>query len=678
MFLRKITVLLVFLFMGLPGFSWRLMDGFVRGAFADRVPLVSRLVRGETLPYFVHIRGPWDPQKLDEIFTRSFNSWRIYTLQDIREAKREKGFKDIVKKLQTPWKFEMRPYLSCADFEQTPWQELSRPVVVADLPEYMDMYPAPCSSAVQKNMDDYRQEVQSSFYSAYDKNLNKEQSHSLPGRYISWEAVGQPQSVGFGRVRVYTDLSINTLVVPLAYQDSLFHEMGHLLGFSDQYPSYEDREDSLEYGLSGYWPSIMQDGLETESWAYFSCTDADGMINLLDLLNHKSRDGKKGWKTLCSKEKIQYANSRQLARPPFVAPPYVYFYSKEGNLLYSRKEALDVYSPLQLPRIPDNLDMDKWDRHADGSAELHAASDIFYYFFYTPISVSVFGENIMKDEVFTVFTLIFLPYDFNVVYWKDPWYGASNPDEIELNAVLGEAKLNLKWTPVTNTLRLSALPRAYSADDETVASTFTATVPEEGEELVATAWRDNATYPEYDTYLKSALKLMGSELDDKYLRKDSYIMSLLSLLGKGVDNMDWNKIGLGLIIRMRSSGLGDAWSYTVPLQNSLPQFFQIGKILDREVWITDSWPEVLAAGNLQEWLKKENDEDEALDEKWRKEHWICPKGQANFYPENEELAASVQCAQYRGEPECSYTTIEEGRRFCCEEWSDQSVLCTEY
>ena len=133
MLFRKMIVLLAFLCLSLPGFSWRFTDYFANSTQqGSKVPLITRLVRGETLPYFVHIRGPWNLEKLDDIFVRSFNSWRIYTLQEIGEAQREKEFKDVVKTLKTPWKFEMRPYLSCAEFEKTPWQELARPVAVAN------------------------------------------------------------------------------------------------------------------------------------------------------------------------------------------------------------------------------------------------------------------------------------------------------------------------------------------------------------------------------------------------------------------------------------------------------------------------------------------------------------------------------------------------------------------
>ena len=65
MLFRKMIVLLAFLCLSLPGFSWRFTDYFANSTQQwSKVPLVTRLVRGETLPYFVHTMGPWNLEKL--------------------------------------------------------------------------------------------------------------------------------------------------------------------------------------------------------------------------------------------------------------------------------------------------------------------------------------------------------------------------------------------------------------------------------------------------------------------------------------------------------------------------------------------------------------------------------------------------------------------------------------
>ena len=644
MLLRKILVLVGLLLLSVPGFSWRFTDYFAKSTQQGRkVPLVSRLVRGETLPYFVHIRGPWNLEQLDDIFVRSFNSWRIYTLQELGEAKRKKEFKDVVKTLQTPWKFEMRPYLSCADFEKAPWQELARPVAVANLPQYVEMYPAHCSPDVREDMENYRKEVQDSFSSSYI--TMAQEAHNLPGRYVSWEAVGQSLAIDEDVSAVYTDSTINALFVPFRDTKNLFHEMGHLLGFADQYPITEDEEYSLEYGLSGYWPSIMQNGADTNDYAYFSCTDADGMINLLDFVNQHARGGKKGWKTLCRQENMQYASSRQLNRPPFVVPPYVYFYNEKGERLYSRKEEMEVYAPITLPWIPYYENLHKGVPQTDGTL-LVTASGIEEHLYYTPISVSAWVEDLQDKGLFSVFTLIFLP-DGDYVYWKDPWYSVIGRNDIKVSALVGDSKLILIWKPKEegSALGLSAVSREQAGKfkDGDPVSTFIA-VKDDDDGITTVSWESNPEYPEYDTYLKSVIKLMGNDLDDKNLRKKTYVMSLLSLIGKGVENADWEKIGSGMIDFMQDAGVEYGNDYrTEKIKEFLNSLFKSSidesSLLLNEELFKANWPAVFKTGNPAKWQEAM----QARDSVWTEGPNICANEPTDFYPADNPLKATKWC-----------------------------------
>ena len=643
MLLRKMLALVGLVLLSVPGFSWRFTDDFAKSTQqGSKVPLISRLVRGETLPYFVHIRGPWNLEKLDDIFVRSFNSWRIYTLQELSEARREKEFKDVVKTLQTPWKFEMRPYLSCADFEKTPWQELARPVAVANLPQYLEMYPAHCSPAVRERMDNYSREVQDSFSSSY-VNMAQEQAQNQSGRYVSWEAVGQALAIDEDVTSVYTDSTLNALFVPLLDTDSLFHEMGHLLGFADQYPITEDEEYSLEYGLSGYWPSIMQNGAETKDYAYFSCTDADGMINLLDFVNQHARGGKKGWKTLCRQENIQYASSRQLNRPPFVVPPYVYFYDEKGEKLYSRKEEMDVYAPITLPCIPYYGNLHKGAPQTDGTL-LVTASGIEEHLYYTPISVSAWVEDLQDKGLFSVFTLIFLP-DGDYVYWQDPWYSVIDSNDIQVSALVGDSQLLLIWKPEDDlsSLGLSAISREQAGKfkKEDAASTFIA-VKDAQDDTTTVSWESNPQYPEYDTYLKSVIKLMGNDLDDKKLRKNTYVMALLSLIGKGVENADWEKIGSGMIDFMRNAYIEYGNEYqTDKVWAFLDSFQDVHNVLWSTNFLNKNWSEVFKTGNPAKWQEVMQERDTI----WTGSPQICANEPTDFYPADNPLKATKWCPE---------------------------------
>lgn len=590
----------MFVFLASPGFAWRFIDSFANNA-NQKTPLITRLVRGETLPYFVHMRGPWDPQKLDAIFTRSFNHWRLFTLQEISAAKREKEFKDVVQKLQTPWKFEIRGYLSCADFKELPWLELSRPVLVADLPHHIEMHPTHCSVAVREDMDNFREEVHDMFVSFSTSDIAKEERDNLPGRYISWEAVGEAVAIDGETTAVYTTSYNNALFVPLQESNSLFHEMGHLLGFADQYPTYEDDVESVEYGLSGQWPSIMQNSAEMKDLSFFSCTDADGMINLLDFVAHKSRGGKKGWKTLCLRESIQYANSRQLNRPAFVAPPYVYFYDAAGKKLYRRQEKpLRSFAQFPLPWLPYVMALQNWKRQPDGTWKVTDPEfDMLeFHLHYTPISVSVWGENLAEKQISSVSSLIFLPSG-SYVYWQDPWYGVMNGHEITQTAWLGDSLLVLRFFPDIPAVGFGIAPRAESrniGEGEDPISMFLVFKFKEDDSLVL-EWIPNPSFPEYDTYLKYILKLFGNELNDKVLRKNTRLMSLLAIIGNGVENTDWEKIGRGLLNDVLHSGLDrlgafrtkEVLDFLIPLNN-------IKLLCFNEELLKDSWAEVFATG----------------------------------------------------------------------------------
>lgn len=77
-------------------------------------------------------------------------------------------------------------------------------------------------------------------------------------------------------------------------KEVLLHEIGHSLGFADQY--YRARWRADEVYSSNSLDSIMN-GEETSR---LTCDDADGLINLIDLTLGLNRGGEKGWISLCS------------------------------------------------------------------------------------------------------------------------------------------------------------------------------------------------------------------------------------------------------------------------------------------------------------------------------------------------------------------------------------------
>lgn len=91
----------------------------------------------------------------------------------------------------------------------------------------------------------------------------------------------------------------------------LMHELGHTLGLADQY-EYGRNNASAQYHTPDGGAGRMADGK-------FSCDDADGMINLLDVAVFKqARGGADGWRSLCKKRAYKYVNGRPSSNDKYV------------------------------------------------------------------------------------------------------------------------------------------------------------------------------------------------------------------------------------------------------------------------------------------------------------------------------------------------------------------------
>ncbi len=82
---------------------------------------------------------------------------------------------------------------------------------------------------------------------------------------------------------------------------ALIHEIGHSLGFSDQYEPIgqnvgRNNSDPV-YSTPESQPSIMN----SVSLKGFQCGDVDGMINLIDITRGKFHGGQEGWASFCKK-----------------------------------------------------------------------------------------------------------------------------------------------------------------------------------------------------------------------------------------------------------------------------------------------------------------------------------------------------------------------------------------
>lgn len=89
------------------------------------------------------------------------------------------------------------------------------------------------------------------------------------------------------------------------------HEVGHSLGFSDQYFQARSVNSDDIYGSTEERRTIMQHARK------LTCDDADGMINLIDITLGNRRGGNHGWKTLCSKSQEYYIGGTSAGKGPY-------------------------------------------------------------------------------------------------------------------------------------------------------------------------------------------------------------------------------------------------------------------------------------------------------------------------------------------------------------------------
>ena len=89
------------------------------------------------------------------------------------------------------------------------------------------------------------------------------------------------------------------------------HEIGHSLGFSDQYFQARSVNSDVMYGSTEERETIMQHA------GHLTCDDADGMINLIDITLGKRRGGDRGWQTLCPKSQEYYIGGMSAGKGPY-------------------------------------------------------------------------------------------------------------------------------------------------------------------------------------------------------------------------------------------------------------------------------------------------------------------------------------------------------------------------
>lgn len=131
----------------------------------------------------------------------------------------------------------------------------------------------------------------------------------------------------------------------------LMHELGHTLGLADQY-KYGRNNASARYHTPDSGTGLMYKG---RPGMRFSCDDADGMINLLDVAVFKhARGGADGWRSLCKKRAYKYVNGRPSSNDKYVVEEQ----GEEGVVLLEFDTRGDLVQERFFPERSDKYSMD--------------------------------------------------------------------------------------------------------------------------------------------------------------------------------------------------------------------------------------------------------------------------------------------------------------------------------
>lgn len=89
------------------------------------------------------------------------------------------------------------------------------------------------------------------------------------------------------------------------------HEIGHSLGLADQYKKGYLSNAHPAIGSEAYRESVLDEA------NYITCDDADGIINLIDLIKQTHLGGRSGWASLCPYSNEVYLDGTALTKGPY-------------------------------------------------------------------------------------------------------------------------------------------------------------------------------------------------------------------------------------------------------------------------------------------------------------------------------------------------------------------------
>lgn len=232
------------------------------------------------------------------------------------------------------------------------------------------------------------------------------------------------------------------------------HEVGHSLGFSDQYRQARSQNTDALYHSNESKATVMNNthGL--------SCDDADGLVNLIDLTRGTVRGGERGWKSLCPKSEDYYVRGMLASAGPYrihsddALLHWTVEEFRQGQRVAQWTQALDLQGRVSLfIGVPDErvLEQDALGRpvRAEGPAGEH----IYYAYvydkttrlveqdgavllvqlrttLYTPLKTAV------RTETFGVGGQLGVLYGKQSRHQREVWYEESQGGQINRRVVL--------------------------------------------------------------------------------------------------------------------------------------------------------------------------------------------------------------------------------------------------
>ena len=224
--------------------------------------LLPQILRGEPVRIFADVSKTEQksPKEYQALLSQLYNEWFLSVAEIIENAGREKEFADVL------------PLLKKGVKTQFVGKEESPDIIITILPYYESVYQ--CNGATVCYLQGGYTEDRIPRIFLPEGNLLKN-IFTLGKK--SFKRVG-------------------------------LHEMGHSLGLSDQYSLARNQQAHGRYSSNRIYNGLMNQGL------HISCDEADGLVNLIDIVRGSSRGGGKGWKSLCAESEERYINGQSTAR----------------------------------------------------------------------------------------------------------------------------------------------------------------------------------------------------------------------------------------------------------------------------------------------------------------------------------------------------------------------------